>query len=190
MAEPAQEVIDDFVGNAHGNFARVKELLEQYPAILNRSASWGEYAIEAASQVGSVEIAEYLLKAGAPTSICTEAMLGHFERVKAYLDNDPAQANATGAHGIPALYHAVIRSHTAIAQLLVDSGAEVNANEGGSPPLHGAVMFNRPDMAQWLLDRGAAVNIKNYENKTPLTAALEGQKEALAELLRRAGGSE
>ena len=190
MPELTQALIDDFVGNAHGNFARVKELLDQYPDILNKNASWNEYAIEAASQTGSVEIIELLLKAGAPTSICTEAVLGHYDRVKAYLDSDPAQARAKGAHGISVLYHTIIRSQADIAQLLLDRGAEVNAGEGGSPAIHGAVMFNRPEMIEWLLARGANVNIKNHEGKTPLKAALDGKKDEIAEILRRHGGNE
>jgi hypothetical protein len=35
IQDPAQEVIDEFVGVSHGNFARVKELLEQYPALVH-----------------------------------------------------------------------------------------------------------------------------------------------------------
>ena len=42
-------------------------------------------------------------------------------------------------------------------------------------------------MIEWLLARGANVNAKNYEGKTPLTAALEGGKTEVAERLRRQG---
>lgn len=187
---PSQDIVDDFVGNAHGNFVRVKELLEQYPALLNLNASWGEYAIEAASQVGSVEIADYLLTAGAPTSICTEAMLGHVDKVKAYLAADSGLAKATGAHGISVLYHASIRGHSEIAEMLLANGADINAGEGGNPALHGAVMFNRPDMVAWLLAHGADVALRNYENKTPLKAAVEAKNSEIADLLRRNGAVE
>ncbi len=185
-----QSLIDDFVGNAHGNFARVKELLEQHPDLLNANASWNEHAIEAASQVGNVEIANYLLAAGAPTNICAEAMLGHLDKVKAYLDSDPAQANAKGAHGISALYHAVIRANKDIAELLLARGADVNAGAGGSPAIHGAVMFDRPEMVEWLLARSVDANIKNYEGLTPLAAATKQAKTAIADLLRQHGGVE
>ena len=190
MTQPSPDIIDDFVGNAHGNFARVKELLTQYPSLVNANASWNERAIEAASQVGSVEIIEFLIAAGAPTSICTEAVLGHKDKVQAYLDSDPAQAHAKGAHGISVLYHAIIRGQADIAHLLLSRGADVNAGEGGSPPIHGAVMFNRPDMIEWLLARGANVNLKNYEGKTPLKAALDRNKNELTDRLRQHGGVE
>lgn len=189
-SQPTQDIINDFVGSAHGSVARVKDLLAQHPSLLNARAVWDESAIEAASQVGSVETADFLLAAGAPTSVCTEAMLGHFDKVKAYLDADPSQANAKGAHGISVLYHAVIRGHKDVAELLLSRGADVNAGEGGSPPIHGAVTFNRADMVEWLLALGANVNAKNHEGKTPLKAAMEGDKAELGELLKRHGGVE
>jgi hypothetical protein len=52
---PSQELIDQFVGNAHGNFQVVKELLENNPSLVNASASWTETAIEAAAQTGQVK---------------------------------------------------------------------------------------------------------------------------------------
>ena len=187
---PTQDIIDTFVGSAHGDFAKVKELLAPYPGLINRSASWVETAIEAAAQTGQVEIAEFLLEHGAPKSICTAAMLGHIEEVAQALHQDPNQANAKGAHGISVLYHAVIRGQAGIAQMLLDYGADLNAGAGGSPALHGAVMFDKPDMAEWLLARGADVNILNYERKTPLKAAIDMKREAVAQVLRMHGGKE
>ena len=115
-------------------------------------------------------------------------MLGRAETVAAMLPNEPVGANATGAHGIPLLYHAVIGGHAAIVEMLVAHGADVNAGAGGSPALHGAVMFNRADMAEWLLHHGADPNILNYDNKTPVAAAEAANQPELAALLRAHGG--
>lgn len=183
-SEIPQDLIDTFVGSAHGDFAKVKALLEQSPEVLHQSASWGEYAIEAAAQTGQVEIAEYLLERGAPMSVCLAAMLGHIEYVMQAVHLDPGQANAKGAHGIGVLYHAIICGHMGLAQMLLDYGADINGGAGGSPALHGAVMFNRADMVAWLVARGADINIRNYENKTPLQAALDMKRVAVAEWLR------
>ena len=60
-----KELVEEFVGNAHGNFARVKELLEQHPELLNASAPWDETAIQAATQMGNVAIIDYLIERGA-----------------------------------------------------------------------------------------------------------------------------
>lgn len=117
-------------------------------------------------------------------------MLSLLDRVKTFLDADPSQAHATGAHGIPLLYHAVIRGHKDIAGLLLARGADVNANEGGNPALHGAVLFGQTEMTRWLLDHGANVNALNYENKTPLRVAMEKDWNELADLLRQYRGHE
>ena len=185
-----QKIIDDFVGNAHGNLARVKELLEQYPDIVNQNASWNEYAIEAAAQTGNKPIIELLLSKGAPTNICVETVLGHTDKVKALINGDAANARATGAHGISLFYHAVICNNKEIAKMILAKGVEVNIGEGGSPAIHGAVMFNKIEMITWLIAQGANINIKNYEGKTPLKAAIEGKKDSIAELLRKNGASE
>jgi len=189
MPEPTQEVIDAYVGAAHGDFVTVKHLLAEHPALLNQPATWGELALGAAAQTGQVEIAEHLLALGAPLDICTAAMLGRGAEVAALLPKEPQGANATGAHGIPLLYHAVITGHQDIAEMLLARGADVNGGRGGSPALHGAVMFNRPELAEWLLHHGADANIPNHDGKTPLAAAREMKRDAVAEILRTHGGT-
>ena len=140
--------------------------------------------------MGRRDIAEYLLAAGAPMDICTAAMLGLKDRVEAFLKADPGQLQTRGSHGIPVMYYPVITGHKDIAELLLAHGAEVNAGEGGSSPLHGAVMFGQTEMAAWLLAQGANVNAPNFEGKTPLPVAVKNQNTALADLLRKHGGTE
>jgi hypothetical protein len=102
--------VEEFVGNAHGDFTKVQEMLEQEPALLNAAHDWGggswETALGAASHVGNREIAEFLLSKGVPMNICTAAMLGKLDLVKAIVADNPAQRNALGAHGIPLIIHA------------------------------------------------------------------------------------
>lgn len=185
-----QDLIDQFVGSAHGDFATLKRLLEEHPNLLNTNASWNEHAIEAAAQTGQVQIVEYLLKKGAPLDICTAAMLGRLQQVKDMLQDEPGLIQARGAHGIPLLYFPVIRGHQAIAEHLLAQGATPDASSpGGITPLHGAVMFNQVGMAGWLLDQGADPNPR-YDGKTPLGMALEKDQQAMADLLRNAGGLE
>lgn len=184
-----QKVIDDFVGNAHGNLARVQELLAQYPDIVNQNASWNEYAIEAAAQTGNTAIIELLLAHGAPTNICVQTVLKQNDQVRALISGDAAHARATGAHGISLLYHAIIVSNVEIAEMILANGVDVNIGEGGSPPIHGAVMFNQLEMVKWLLDRDANLNAKNYEGKTPLQAARDMKREAIAKLFEAQGAN-
>jgi ankyrin repeat protein len=186
---PSQETIDQFVGNAHGNFAIVKDLLKKYPAIINASASWTETAIQAAAQTGRVEIVNYLLEHGAEYDICTAAMLGSMDCLNDFLLEDPNLVNARGAHGIPLLYFPIIHARMEVAEYLLSQGADPNAaSPGGITPLHGAVMFNQPEMALWLLKHGVNPNPK-YDGKTPLALALENEQKELVEILRSHGGS-
>ncbi len=186
----SQETIDQFVGNAHGNLAIVKELLEKFPSMISANASWTETAIEAATQTGQVEIINYLLDHGAELDICTAAVLGCMDCVMEFIKEDPSLVNAQGAHGIPLLYFTVIHANLDIAQYLLQQGADPNAAPpGGISPLHGAVMFNQAKMVRWLLDQGADPNPK-YDGKTPLAIALEKNQTELVAILRDMGGIE
>ncbi len=179
-----QELIDDLVGNAHGNLERVREILTQNPELVNARARWGETPVQAAAQMARKDIVEYLLGLGAPLDICTAAMLGLPDTVDVLLTDDPRQAQAQGAHGIPALYFAAITGQQRVAHLLLRAGAPVNGGEGVSTPLHGAVMFNQPDMVVWLLKNGAHTSAKDFNGKTPLHIAEEMGLTAVAEVLR------
>jgi len=181
---PTQEIIDQFVGNAHGNLAVVKEILEKYPSIISANASWTETAVQAATQTGQVEIVNYLIDHGADYDICTAAMLGSLDCLKDFLAEDVDLVNARGAHGIPLLYFPIIHAKLAAAEYLLQNGADPNsASPDGLTPLHGAVMFNQPKMAQWLLSHGADAT-KEYSGKTPLAMALNKNQMEMAEVLR------
>ena len=190
VAIPSQEIIDQFVGNAHGNFTVVKDLLEKYPTLINTTATWYETAIQAATQTGQEDIVNYLLEHGAENGICTAAMLGNFDSVQEYLEKDHILIDARGAHGIPLLYFPVIHAHQHIADFLLQHGADPNAaSPGGITPLYGAVMFNQSLLAHWLLEHGADPNPR-YNGKTPLTIALGKNHSELVDVLRSFGGIE
>ena len=185
-----KELVEGFVGNAHGNFARLKELLGQHPELLNASAPWDETAIQAATQMGNIAIIDYLIARGAPVDIFTAAVLGQRERVQAFVEADPSLVRAVGVHGLPLLYFPIICGQREIAEDVLARGAEVNAGANGVTPLHGAVMFAQAEMVRWLLEHGADPNPLNYEGKTPLKLAVEGGKADIAAILRAGGGIE
>ena len=168
-----QQLVDELVGNAHGNIERVQQILGAHPELVNAAASWGETPIQAAAQMGDRAMTEYLLSLGAPLDICTAAMLGRGDVVDEMLAADPAQAQATGAHGLPVMYYPVPHAERTIAESLLAAGADVNAGDGMATPLHAAVSFNQPAMARWLLDHGAMADTKDYNGKTPLELAQE-----------------
>jgi uncharacterized protein len=185
---PSQELVEPFVIAAHYSLPRVKELYEQHPELLNEKwAKFDESALAAASHTGQRAIAEFLLEQGAPMVICTAAMLGRTQDVAAFLRENPALANARGAHGIPILFHAAMSGNIDVADLLLANGG----GEGINDALHGAVLYNHVAIAQWLLAHGVTdVNALDYEGKTPLKVALERGFDEMADVLRAHGGVE
>ena len=185
--DPSPERVEEFVIAAHGNLDKVRTLLAATPALLNIPwARFDETALAAASHMGNRAIAEHLLAAGAPLTVCTAAMLGQAAQVAAFLDAAPALANATGAHGIPILFHAALSGNAALADLLVARGG----GAGQDAALHGAVAPGHLAMTRWLLARGADPNALDFAGKTPLRVALDAGHAEIAELLRAHGGIE
>src|SRR5690348_2408518 len=111
QASTQPEQIREFVIAGHGNLQKVKNMLNANPGLLNAQYRWNENdtetAIQAAAQVGSASVAKYLLERGAPLEICTAAMLGLHDEVVRFLNMNPGNVKAVGAHGIPLLPHTV-----------------------------------------------------------------------------------
>lgn len=105
-----QEIVHEFVANAHGNLKRVQELLEQEQALINAAWDWGrgdwETALGAAAHTGQRDIALYLLTKGAHIDIFAAAMLGQAEIIQAILRTYPTMHSARGPHGITLMDHA------------------------------------------------------------------------------------
>ena len=178
-----QPIVDEFVGNAHGNLARVQELASQYPDILTARASWDETALDAAAQTASRPILDFLLERGVPPDIFSAIVLGQHDQVWAFLDRDPQLIRARGAHDLPILYYAAIVGDESLAKELLARGAEVNIDGAAETPLHGAVRFGQPGLVRWLLDQGADRNATDYDGRTPLQVAEQTGDATLAELL-------
>jgi hypothetical protein len=124
-------LVKEFVGVAHGNFDRMRELLENEPQLLHVSNDWGggdyESAIEAAGHVGNKEIAGYLMSKGARYNIYLACMLGHLPVVKQVLEFKPELLHSKGPHGFTMLHHAKKGGEEALAmeEYLTSLGATV-----------------------------------------------------------------
>ena len=104
------DLVRDFVGSAHGDIARVRDLLDGQPALINAAWDWGvgdwETGLGAAAHMGRRDIALHLLANGARMDIFAAAMLGHLDIVRATIAAIPAALTWRGPHGIPLLKHA------------------------------------------------------------------------------------
>ena len=77
-----------------------------------------------------------------------------------YLLAAGANVNDSGADGSTALAVAALSGQTAVAELLIEHGADLNAAGGGYAPLHATVLRGDLDLAASLLARGADVNAR------------------------------
>jgi ankyrin repeat protein len=88
--------------------------------------------------------------------------------------------------GSPLLVHAVEGRSHGLAQLLLEHGANPNANGGESEtktPLHRAVEYSDCNMARLLLAHGADVNSADSKGTRPLFQAILAEDHALIRLL-------
>ena len=188
---PSTEQIREFVIAGHGNLEKVRQILAENPKLLNASYRWNENdtetAVQAAAQVGSTNVAEFLLRQGAPLEICTAAMLGMRDYVERRLNAHPQEVNATGAHGIPLLPHAVWSDNLPLVQRVFERGAK----SGATLALHNAVSRGNYEIVEWLVDNaGTDIQGKNYQGKTPLTVATERHNDGIVALLKKHGATE
>nr|WP_235561171.1 ankyrin repeat domain-containing protein [Bacillus sp. FJAT-28004] len=116
------ELVQLFVGQAHGDFQKVQELLEQEPGLLNASWDWGngdwETALGAAAHMGRKDIANYLLDKGARIDLFAAAMLDKVEIVKAIISDNSTLKDSLGPHQIPLINHAETGEATAVVSFL------------------------------------------------------------------------
>ena len=176
-------VIEECVGNAHGNLERVRELVERYPEVVDARAKWNETPVEAATQMGRKDIIEYLLDKGAPLDFFTACVLGRGDVVEIELARDPDRAHARGVHNLPAIHFAAIGDQPEIAALLLAYGADVNQTAEAAAPIHGAVLSGQPRMVRWMLERGADPALPDYEGRSARALAEAMKRPDLAELL-------
>jgi ankyrin repeat protein len=177
----------EFVIAAHFNLDGVKAGLEAHPEWLNIDYDWGpeggmETPLGAAAHVGNRQIAEYLLDRGAPLTPAAAAMLGRKDALEAFIDADPANASAPGAHGIPLLGHAAFSGDVSLVDMLKARG---NDGSGVSLGLIHAAGAGHTAMAAWMLDNGADVAAQNFQGKTALDIAQANGRDDIAALIQK-----
>jgi hypothetical protein len=105
-----KDLVKDFVIAGHGNFDKVKQMLQEHTTLLYATWDWGggdfETALEGAGHVGNKEIANYLVGLGARTNLFVLTMLGKTKIVKPFLEQFPQFVFAKGPHGLTLLHHA------------------------------------------------------------------------------------
>ena len=103
-------LVRETVGVSHGNFERVRALVEARPALAKATWDWGfgdwESALGAASHTGNRDIALYLLGKGARPTLFSATMLGQLAVVRAAIEANPGAQRIPGPHSITLASHA------------------------------------------------------------------------------------
>ncbi len=128
-----------------------------------------------------------------PPGMCLDWVSGDVADIRADLAADPTLADR--------IFHGAINARRAdIVSVLIEAGADLNANALGITPLVLAVELHLPDVVHLLITAGADVNLKDESGISPLMAAtMPGKRntaradvldEEIVQLLKQAGAVE
>jgi ankyrin repeat protein len=168
---------------------RLQKLFRDSPDRLTQDGGQGVPVAQAARN-DWLRVLDYLIGEGMPGRQAEQLRLGivsaigagRVEAVRRLLAAG-ADPNAADSIGFTPLHQAAALGHRAIAELLLDRGAELDAQTtrlytgpgqtiaSGGTPLHAAVANQRLALVKLLLQRGAAPDASSADKRTPLNAA-------------------
>ena len=150
-----------------GDAGSLRDVQQQAPELLERPVVKHDL-LNHAAMAGHGDVVDVLVECGAPMTIQTATTLGRLDLVASMLDSDPTLANDDPAP----LKIAARKNHRALAELLLDRGADIDRVSSNYQPtaLHVAVGSRSIDVLKLLLSRGADVTIRETgdHHHTPL----------------------
>lgn len=186
MPEPAELLAAIDAGDAD----RVERLVTADPALANVRGDDGVSALLRARYRFDRPVLDVLLAADPDMDVFDAAALGHLDRLRARLDEDPARATAFAGDGFTALHLAAFFGKAEVTRTLLDAGASVDTygrNPFANQPLHAAAAGRHVDVCRLLLAAGADVNAPQHGGYAPLHEAAGNGHVELAELFLSAG---
>jgi cytohesin len=172
-----------------GDLERVKAYLSQDPKQIDLVDAKGRTVLACAARSGKQEVVEFLLAKGATEDIYAAAIVGHVDKVAAFLKQDKKLVNARDSAGRAALHWAALYGQKKVMELLLAQKADVNLLDAdGFTPLHWAATFNKRDAVELLVANKADMNIKVAKyGWTPLRLTVIHGHMAAAEALLSGG---
>jgi ankyrin repeat protein len=173
-----------------GDAARVTELVSADPALADARDDAGVSALLLARYRFDRPVLDALLAADPDMDVFAAAALGHQDRLRSRLEEDPDRTNAFAGDGFTALHLAAFFGKAETARILLDAGARVDTygrNDLANQPLHAAAAGRHVDVCRLLLAAGADVEATQHGGFTPLHEAAQNGDVELAELFLSAG---
>ncbi len=156
-----------FAATIQGETARVEQLLAANRSLTSALSTDGWTALHLAAFFGMEPTARLLLNRGAVVNA----------RSTNPMRNTPLHAAAAGRHA-------------ALVKLLIDHGANVNAQQhGGWAPIHAVAQNGDVESATALVAAGADVQVRADNQQRAIDLALTGGKQAMVEFLEAHGAS-
>jgi len=170
----------------NGNEAIVKLLLDHKADLIAKAVFPDITPLDEALLRNHPKAAQLLISKSAPIDFFAAVALGRTDYLARELQRDPTLARAGEKTASP-LHFAVAGNQKAVADLLLKSGADINAPApelGQRSPLHLAVLHNQSDLVTFLLANKASPLVVDSYNETPLHIASTAP---IADVLLKAG---
>lgn len=161
LSKAAQLTI--FEAAAVGREQELMKIVRENPEQVNAFSADGWTPLHLAAFFGHQKIAAFLIGRGA--------------------DLSPASKNE---NGVTPLHSALANREVAIAEMLLDVGADIHAVQaGGWSPLHYAAAAGLASIAERLIAGGADIHQTNNNGRTPLDAAIEKKQDKMIAVLKQ-----
>lgn len=180
----------------HNNLARVKSILNKYPALANHRYPGGvtPFHYVAMSKDGG-KLANVLISCGSRVDDANDqgatplmwAITPGNKAAVAVLLRHHASTDVWNNSGAAPLHIAAWNGKTEIVEMLISAGANVNIvdkTRRGFTPLHYAARFGKANTAAVLIKHGAKLNAASNKG-TPLHVAIQHDKDDVVKLLKK-----
>lgn len=183
--------MEEFLNAARaGDIEQMKGLLAVDPALLNTRNHLGQSAILLARYHRQMAAVEFLLAQDPDLNLHEAAAVGALERVRTLIRERGRLIDSHSKDGFTPLALAAFFGNTAVAQLLVDQGANVSlaaSNPMKVAPLHASTAGRHVEIVRLLVENGADVNARQQQGWTPLHGAGQNGDAEIVKLLLEHG---